>query len=52
MKHLLARAGEAENFRALETQLVDVQSRARGVFEKLFPSDSNCHHRESGDPDA
>jgi glutamate-ammonia-ligase adenylyltransferase len=51
MKILLARAGDAENFAALEIQLADVQSRARRVFEKLLPLELDCHPRESGDPD-
>ena len=36
MKALLVRAGETENFAALESRLVDAQSRARVVYEKLF----------------
>jgi glutamate-ammonia-ligase adenylyltransferase len=36
MKALLARAGEVENFVALESQLAGAQSRARKVFERMF----------------
>lgn len=36
MKLLLVRAGGTEDFEALETLLADVQSRARGVFDKLL----------------
>jgi len=36
MKALLVRAGEAEDFDALEMLLADAQSRARKVFERLF----------------
>jgi len=36
MKALLVRAGESENFAALEARLADLQSRARRAFEKLL----------------
>jgi hypothetical protein len=36
MKGLLTRAGGAEDFSALEANLVDSQIRARAVFEGLF----------------
>lgn len=39
MKALLARAGRAEDFSALERHLGETQSGARGVFDKLF-----CEH--------
>jgi glutamate-ammonia-ligase adenylyltransferase len=52
MKALLARAGNTENFVALEICLSDAQSRARAVFEKLLPAQQDCHPRGSGDPDA
>jgi glutamate-ammonia-ligase adenylyltransferase len=38
MKALLARAGEAENFPALERRLAAAQTGARRVFEKLLPT--------------
>jgi [glutamine synthetase] adenylyltransferase / [glutamine synthetase]-adenylyl-L-tyrosine phosphorylase len=52
MKALLVRAGEVENFPALEARLADAQSHARGVFEKLLASQPDCHPRGSGDPGA
>jgi glutamate-ammonia-ligase adenylyltransferase len=37
LKDLLARAGDAPNFEALERQLSSAQANARAVFENVFP---------------
>jgi glutamate-ammonia-ligase adenylyltransferase len=37
LKDLLARAGDAPNFEALERQLISAQANARAVFANVFP---------------
>ncbi len=38
LKSLLARAGDAPDFAALETQLAETEERVRAVFDRLIPA--------------
>jgi hypothetical protein len=45
LKTLLARAGDAPDFSALEAELAEMEQQVRAIFDRLLPAAGNADQR-------